>query len=62
MAKRIITMEMGEAALLGGALLGGGGGGSMEKGRLNLKGALGAGKVVLADIDDISPDAVRVTG
>lgn len=62
MAKRIITMEMGEAALLGGALLGGGGGGSMEKGRLNLKGALGAGKVVLADIDDIAPDAVLVTG
>jgi DUF917 family protein len=62
LARRTITMEMGEAALLGGALLGGGGGGSMDKGRLNLQGALEAGEIVLVDIDDIPPDAILVTG
>ena len=62
MAKRTITKETGEAAILGGAVLGGGGGGSMEKGRLNLRGALEAGEVVLIDIDDIPPDTVLITG
>ena len=61
MAKRIITMEMGRPPCSAGPA-GRRRRGKLEKGRLNLKGALGAGKVVLADIDDIAPDAVLVTG
>jgi DUF917 family protein len=59
---RKITKETGEAAILGGAVLGGGGGGSMDKGRMNVLGALEAGEVTLVDIDDVSPDTVLVTG
>jgi len=46
---RKITKETGEAAILGGAVLGGGGGGSMDKGRMNVLGALEAGEVTLVD-------------
>ena len=62
MAELIITDEIAEAALLGGAVLGGGGGGAMAKGRQNVKEALAAGTVRLVDIDDVPEDSLLVTG
>lgn len=62
MSELIITRELAEAAVLGGALLGGGGGGSMEKGLKNVAEALAAGALRLVDIDDIDPETILITG
>ncbi|MDR1835301.1 MAG: DUF917 family protein [Fusobacteriaceae bacterium] len=62
MAKIIITEELAEYAILGGALLGGGGGGAIDKGRINIREALSGGVLTLVDIDDVSPDTILVTG
>lgn len=62
MAELIMTSELGEAAILGGAVLGGGGGGSMAKGRKNLDEALALGALRLVDADDVGPEAILVTG
>ncbi len=62
MAATVLSWEMAEAALLGGAVLGGGGGGSLLKGRLNMETALSFGEVRLLDADDVDPDALLVTG
>lgn len=62
MAELIITNEIAEAALLGGAVLGGGGGGAMDKGRHNVREALAAGTIRLVDIDDVPEDSLLVTG
>lgn len=62
MAEWIITEELGEAAILGGAVLGGGGGGSLEKGRKNIRKALALGEVKLVDIDDIPENTLLITG
>lgn len=62
MAELIITEELAEAAILGGAVLGGGGGGSLAKGRRNVKEALSLGKVRLVDIDDVDPETMLITG
>ena len=63
MSETIVTEDLLEAAILGGAVLGGGGGGSMKKGRVNGKEALSLGSTLrLVDIDDVDPDATLVTG
>lgn len=62
MAKIIITKDIGEAAILGGAVLGGGGGGSLEKGLINVRESLALGEAELVDIDDIDPETVLITG
>jgi DUF917 family protein len=62
MATVLITEELAEAAILGGAVLGGGGGGSMQKGRANVREALKGGPLRLIDIDDIPPDEILITG
>lgn len=62
MAELIMTRELGEAAILGGAVLGGGGGGAMAKGRQNLEEALALGTLRLIDADDVAPEAILITG
>lgn len=62
MSELIITRELAEAAVLGGAVLGGGGGGSMEKGLRNVSEALASGILRLVDIDDVDPETVLITG
>lgn len=62
MSELIITRELAEAAVLGGAVLGGGGGGSMEKGLKNVTEALAAGVLRLVDIDDVDPETILITG
>ncbi len=61
MAELVITEELAEAAILGGAVLGGGGGG-IAKGRRNVREALSLGAVRLVDIDDVDPETVLITG
>jgi DUF917 family protein len=61
MAELIMTEELAEAAILGGAVLGGGGGGGMEKGRANAREALSFGTLRLVDVNDVAPDAILVT-
>ncbi len=62
MATLMITEELADYAIIGGALLGGGGGGSMAKGRQNVAQALASGPLPLVDVEDVPPDTVLVTG
>ncbi len=61
MAELIITREMVEAAVMGGAVLGGGGGGSMEWGRELGELAVRMGTVRMVDIEDVDDDDTIIT-
>ena len=58
---RRLTIEDGEAAVLGGALLGGGGGGDPEAGLSMLRLALEVGTPLLATVDELGEDTTVVT-
>lgn len=57
----ILTREMIEKAVIGGAILGGGGGGSRANGLRNGGVAVQYGEVALKEIDEVPEDAVLVT-
>lgn len=58
---RRLTIQDGEAAVLGGALLGGGGGGDPEAGLSMVRLALEVGAPLLAKVDELTEDASIVT-
>ncbi len=57
----LLTEELAEAAVLGGAVLGGGGGGSMKDGLVAARLAVRMGDVELIPIDELSGDQTVLT-
>jgi len=61
LAELVLTDELVEAAVIGGAVLGGGGGGSMTWGRELARLAVRMGTPRLVDIDDVDDNVTLVT-
>src|SRR5699024_1179001 len=61
MPARILTSEMIQPLIVGGAILGGGGGGAISRGRKMAKLAFDMGTPTLVDINDLNDEDLVVT-